>query len=133
MIWFIILIKLPNCLLEHRHLPMITISSVIQALLMLSANAIFIISPLYSFETLKLSHYPVTDQNIRKNSFQDEHDGVEYSFPFTPMILSSWNSSTILSLKKARYLKIKITVLREQMVAEYLIILISKWQKILII
>ena len=31
-------------------------------------------------KTLKLSHYPVSDQNIRKNSYKDEHGGVEYSF-----------------------------------------------------
>jgi len=31
-------------------------------------------------KTLKLSHYPVSDQNIRKNSYKDEHGGIEYSF-----------------------------------------------------
>ena len=31
-------------------------------------------------KTLKFSHYPSVEQNIRKNSFQDEHDGVKYSY-----------------------------------------------------
>ena len=31
-------------------------------------------------KTLKFSHYTATDQNIRKNSYKDEHDGIEYSF-----------------------------------------------------
>ena len=31
-------------------------------------------------KTLKFSHYPASDQNIRKNSYNDEHDGVEYNY-----------------------------------------------------
>ena len=31
-------------------------------------------------KTLKFSHYPVSDQNIHKNSYKDEHDGVEYKY-----------------------------------------------------
>ena len=70
-------------------------------------------------KTLKFSHYPAADQNIRKNSFQDEHDGVEYSF--------SIHSNDIIKLELIRHIitekgevsKDEITVLREQMVAEY--------------
>ena len=37
--------------------------------------------PIYLFlKTLKFSHYPAEDQNIRKNSYQDEHEGIEYDF-----------------------------------------------------
>ena len=31
-------------------------------------------------KSLKFSHYPVSDQNIRKNSYKDEYDGVEYNY-----------------------------------------------------
>ncbi|SVB88259.1 uncharacterized protein METZ01_LOCUS241113, partial [marine metagenome] len=31
-------------------------------------------------KSLKFSHYPASDQNIRKNSYKDECDGVEYSY-----------------------------------------------------
>ena len=31
-------------------------------------------------KTLKFSHYPASDQNIRKNSYNDEHDGVDYKY-----------------------------------------------------
>ena len=31
-------------------------------------------------KTLKFSHYPASDQNIRKNSYKDEYDGVEYNY-----------------------------------------------------
>ena len=31
-------------------------------------------------KTLKFSHYPASDQNIKKNKFQDEFDGIEYNF-----------------------------------------------------
>ena len=37
--------------------------------------------PIYLFlKTLKFSHYPAEDQNIHKNSYQDEHEGIEYDF-----------------------------------------------------
>ena len=31
-------------------------------------------------KTLKFSHYSASDQNIHKNSYKDEHDGVEYKY-----------------------------------------------------
>lgn len=31
-------------------------------------------------KSLKFSHYPSSDQNIRKNSYKDEYDGVEYNY-----------------------------------------------------
>jgi translation initiation factor 2B subunit (eIF-2B alpha/beta/delta family) len=37
--------------------------------------------PIYLFlKSLKFSHYPASDQNIRKNSYKDEYDGVEYNY-----------------------------------------------------
>ena len=37
--------------------------------------------PIFLFlKTLKFSHYSSLDQNIRKNSYQDEHEGIEYDF-----------------------------------------------------
>ena len=37
--------------------------------------------PIFLFlKTLKFSHYPASEQNIRKNSFQAELDGIEYDF-----------------------------------------------------
>ena len=48
--------------------------------------------PIYLFlKTLKFSHYPAADQNIRKNSYQDEHDGIEYDY--------SIHSNDIINLK----------------------------------
>ena len=48
--------------------------------------------PIYLFlKTLKFSHYPSTDQNIRKNSYQDVHEGIEYNF--------SIHSNDIIKLK----------------------------------
>ena len=31
-------------------------------------------------KSLKFSHHPASDQNIRKNSYKDEYDGVEYNY-----------------------------------------------------
>ena len=37
--------------------------------------------PIYLFlKTLKFSHYPASDQNIKKNSYKDTHDDIEYDF-----------------------------------------------------
>jgi len=48
--------------------------------------------PIYLFlKTLKFSHYPATDQNIRKNSYQDVHDGIDYEY--------SIHSNDIINLK----------------------------------
>ena len=70
-------------------------------------------------KTLKFSHYPVTDQNIRKNTYNDEHDGVEYSF--------SIHSNDIIKLKlinhiiteKGEITKDQIPAILEQIVSEY--------------
>ena len=37
--------------------------------------------PIYLFlKTLKFSHFPASDQNIRKNSYKDKHEGINYNF-----------------------------------------------------
>jgi len=76
--------------------------------------------PIYLFlKTLKFSHYPVADQNIRKNSYQDEHDGIEYNY--------SIHSNDIIKLKlidqiiteKGEVLLEEIPTIREQILIEY--------------
>ena len=76
--------------------------------------------PIYLFlKTLKFSHYPVADQNIRKNSYQDEHDGIEYDY--------SIHSNDIIKLKlidhiiteKGEVLLEEIPTIREQILLEY--------------
>ena len=47
-------------------------------------------------KTLKFSHYPATDQNILKNTFQDEHDGIKYDY--------SIHSNDIINLKLVNHI-----------------------------
>ena len=76
--------------------------------------------PIYLFlKTLKFSHHPVSDQNIRKNSYQDEHDGIEYNF--------SIHSNDIIKLKLISHIITEkgevnldqISSIREQIFSEY--------------
>ena len=76
--------------------------------------------PIFLFlKTLKFSHYPASDQNIRKNSYQDEHDGIEYNF--------SIHSNDIIKLKLISHIITekgdvsldKIPSIREQILLEY--------------
>ena len=70
-------------------------------------------------KTLKFSHYPVSDQNVLKNSFQDEHNGVGYNF--------SIHSNDIIKLKlishiiteKGEVTKDQIPTILDKIVAEY--------------
>ena len=70
-------------------------------------------------KTLKLSHYPVTDQNIRKNSFQDEHDGIEYTFSIHSNDIIKLELINHIITEKGEITKDQIPVLLEQIVAEY--------------
>ena len=70
-------------------------------------------------KTLKFSHYPAADQNIRKNSFQDEHEGVEYSVSIHSNDIIKLELINHIITEKGEISKDEITVLREQMVAEY--------------
>jgi len=76
--------------------------------------------PIYLFlKTLKFSHYSSTDQNIRKNSYQDVHEGIEYNF--------SIHSNDIIKLKLINHIITEkgevsleqIPSIRKQIVSEY--------------
>ena len=70
-------------------------------------------------KTLKFSHYPASDQKVLENSFQDEHNGVKYSF--------SIHSNDIIKLKlishiiteKGEVTKDQIPTILDKIVAEY--------------
>ena len=70
-------------------------------------------------KTLKLSHYPVTDQNIRKNSFQDEHDGVEYSYSIHSNDIIKLELISHIITEKGEITKDQIPVILDQISTEY--------------
>jgi len=70
-------------------------------------------------KTLKLSHYPVIDQNIRKNSFQDEHDGVEYSFSIHSNDIIKLELISHIITEKGEITKDQIPTILDQIVKEY--------------
>ena len=70
-------------------------------------------------KTLKLSHHPVTDQNIRKNSFQDEHDGVEYSFSIHSNDIIKLELMSHIITEKGEITKDQIPTILKQIVKEY--------------
>ena len=70
-------------------------------------------------KTLKFSHYPVTDQNIRKNSFQDEHDGVEYSFSIHSNDIIKLELISHIITEKGEITKDQIPTILDQIVKEY--------------
>ena len=76
--------------------------------------------PIYLFlKTLKFSHYPSKDQNIKKNSYQDEHNGIKFNF--------SIHSNDIIKLKLINHIITEkgevsldqISTIREQILLEY--------------
>ena len=70
-------------------------------------------------KTLKLSHYPVSDQNIRKNSYKDEHDGVEYSFSIHSNDIIKLELISHIITEKGEITKDQIPPILEQIVKEY--------------
>ena len=70
-------------------------------------------------KTLKFSHYPASDQNILKNSFQDEHNGVEYSFSIHSNDIIKLELISHIITEKGEVAENNITALREQIVTEY--------------
>ena len=70
-------------------------------------------------KTLKLSHYPATDQNIRKNSFQDEHDGVEYSFSIHSNDIIKLELMNHIITEKGEITIDQIPTILDQIIAEY--------------
>jgi len=70
-------------------------------------------------KTLKLSHYPVADQNIRKNSFQDEHDGVEYSFSIHSNDIIKLELMSHIITEKGEITKDQIPTILNKIISEY--------------
>ena len=61
------------------------------------ANQLMMLNKKTKFlKTLKFSHYPALKQNIRKNSYMDKHNGIEYNF--------SIYSNDIIKLKLISYI-----------------------------
>ena len=70
-------------------------------------------------KTLKFSHYPAADQNIRKNSYQDVHEGVEYRFSIHSNDIIKLELIDHIITEKGEMSIDDITVLREQVISEY--------------
>ena len=70
-------------------------------------------------KTLKFSHYPAADQNILKNSFKDEHRGIEYSFSIHSNDIIKLELIDHIITEKGKVSIDEISVLREQIVEEY--------------
>ena len=70
-------------------------------------------------KTLKFSHYPASDQNIRKNSYKDEHDGVEYSFSIHSNDIIKLELINHIITEKGEITKDQIPAILEQIVKEY--------------
>ena len=70
-------------------------------------------------KTLKFSHYPAADQNILKNSYKDEHDGVEYSFSIHSNDIIKLELISHIITEKGEITKDQIPVILDQITAEY--------------
>ena len=70
-------------------------------------------------KTLKLSHYPATDQNIKKNNYKDEHGGVEYSFSIHSNDIINLELINHIIAEKGEIKKDQIPVILDQIIAEY--------------
>ena len=70
-------------------------------------------------KTLKFSHYPAADQNILKNSFQDEYNGVEYSFSINSNDIIKLELISHIITEKGQITKDQIPVILDQIAAEY--------------
>ena len=70
-------------------------------------------------KTLKFSHYPVAEQNIRKNSFQGVHEGVEYSFSIHSNDIIKLELIDHIITEKGEISKDGVDAIREQVTAEY--------------
>ena len=70
-------------------------------------------------KTLKFSHYPATDQNIRKNSYEDEHDGVRYSFSIHSNDIIKLELMSHIITEKGEITKDQIPVILDKIVVEY--------------
>ena len=70
-------------------------------------------------KTLKFSHYPSADQNIRKNSYKDEYNGVEYSFSIHSNDIIKLELISHIITEKGEITKDQIPAILEQIVKEY--------------
>jgi len=70
-------------------------------------------------KTLKFSHYPAADQNIVKNSFQDEYNGVEYSFSIHSNDIIKLELISHIITEKGEITKDQIPTILDQIVKEY--------------
>jgi len=70
-------------------------------------------------KTLKFSHYPAADQNILKNSYKDEYNGVEYSFSIHSNDIIKLELISHIITEKGEITKDQIPAILEQIVKEY--------------
>ena len=70
-------------------------------------------------KTLKFSHYSVSDQNIRKNNYKDEHGGVEYSYSIHSNDIIKLELISHIITEKGEITKDQIPVILDQIVVEY--------------
>jgi len=76
--------------------------------------------PIYLFlKTLKFSHYPAVDQNIRKNSYQDVHDGIEYNFSIHSNDIINLTLINHIITEKGEVASEQLPSIREQILSEF--------------
>ena len=76
--------------------------------------------PIYLFlKTLKFSHYPVVEQNIRKNTYKDEYDGIEYNFSIHSNDIIKLNLINHIITEKGDISLDQLSTIREQILSEY--------------
>ena len=69
-------------------------------------------------KTLKFSHYPASDQNIHKNSYKDEHDGVVYKYSIHSNDIIKLNLIDHIITEKGEVSINDIPAIREQVIAQ---------------
>ena len=70
-------------------------------------------------KTLKFSHYPASDQNIRKNNYKDEHGGVEYSYSIHSNDIIKLELISHIITEKGEITKDQIPTILDQIIKEY--------------
>ena len=70
-------------------------------------------------KSLKFSNYLVSNQNIRKNKFQDEHAGVEYSFSIHSTDIIKLNLISHIITEKGEVINDEIDIFRKKLSSEY--------------
>ena len=69
-------------------------------------------------KTLKFSNYPASDQNIHKNSYKDENDGVEYKYSIHSNDIIKLNLIDHIITEKGEVSINDIPAIREQVIAQ---------------